>query len=279
MARVQSKRHLAVPVFLVLGFVLSWYPWALHAMGYSGNPNPNPLGLLLAALIASAVSGGWRQSASVLRAMVRVRASPGLWLATFAIPVGALAAAVFIGTPFGVSMQTAPVAWSDLLDRFLVALLFVALGEEPAWRGFLQSMLQCRMTAVRASFCVAVVWAVWHAPLMGTEFAWEVVPAFLVSVVAAALVLAWLFNASHGSVLLPMLLHATRNTVGPGLVFRWVPEDQVTLSWYIYAAVWAAFALALIPLTHGTLGRSAALPSVSRRASASSPGTAVAATD
>ena len=137
--------------------------------------------------------------------------------------LGALAAAALIGMPFGVSMRPAPVAWSELLDRFLVALLFVALGEEPAWRGFLQSMLQRRMNAVRAFLCVAVVWAIWHAPLMGTEFAWE-------------------------SVLLPMLMHASVNTVGAGLVFRWVPEDQFTLFWYIYAAVWAAFAVALTPL-------------------------------
>lgn len=276
---MQSKSHLAVPLFLILGIALSWYPWALHALGYPGNPNPNPLGLLLAALIAASVSGGWRQSASVLRAIVRVRASPGLWLATLAIPVGALAAAALIGTLFGVSMRPAPVAWSDLLDRFLVALLFVALGEEPAWRGFLQPMLQRRMNAVRASLCVAVVWAIWHAPLMGTEFAWEVVPAFLVSVVAAAIVLAWLYNASHGSVLLPMLMHAIVNAVGAGLVFRWVPEVQFTLFWYIYAAVWAALAFAFIPLTHGTLGHSAALPAVAGRSLASSSRTAAPATD
>lgn len=251
---MQSKSNPAVPLFLVLGFVLSWYPWALHALGYSGNPNPNPLGLLLAALIAAGVSGGWRQSVSILRSMIRVRASPGLWLATLAIPAGALAAAAVIGMPFGVSMQPAPIAWHDLLDRFLVALLFVALGEEPAWRGFLQPMLQRRMNAVRASLCVAVVWAIWHAPLMGSEFAWAVVPAFLVSVVAAAFVLAWLFNASQGSVLLPMIMHATVNTVGAGLVFRWVPEAQSASFWYIYAAVWAAIAFALVRLTHGSLG-------------------------
>jgi membrane protease YdiL (CAAX protease family) len=216
---------------------------------------------------------------SILRAIVRVRASPGLWLATFAIPVVALAAAAAIGAPFGVSMRPATVAWSELLDRFLVALLFVALGEEPAWRGFLQPMLQRRMNAVRASLVVAVVWAVWHAPLMGTEFAWQVVPAFLVSVVAAAFVLAWLFNASQGSVLLPMLMHATVNTVGAGLVFRWVPQDQFTLFWYIYAAVWAAFAFALIRLTHGTLGLVATSPPTPQQESASSSISAAPATD
>ena len=39
--------------FLILGFALSWYPWALHALGRPGNGGPNPIGLLLAALIAT----------------------------------------------------------------------------------------------------------------------------------------------------------------------------------------------------------------------------------
>jgi membrane protease YdiL (CAAX protease family) len=246
---MQSDSRLAVPLFVVLGSSLSWYPWALHALGYSGNPNPNPLGLLVAALIAAAVNGGWRESASILKAIVRVRVPPGLWFATLAIPVGSLATAATVATLLGVPIQPTPVLWLEQLDHFLFTFLFVGLGEEPAWRGFLQPMLQRRMNVLGASLCVAVVWAIWHAPLMGREFAWQVVPGFVVSVGAAAVVLAWLFNASQGSVLLPMVMHAAVNTLGPGLVFRWVPEDRFTLFWYIYAAAWAAIAFALFPLT------------------------------
>ena len=259
---MQSGSRLAVPLFLVVGFTLSWYPWALHALGYSNNPNPNPLGLLLAALIAAAVSGGWRESVSILKRIVRVRAAPGLWLATFAIPVGTLAAGASIAALFGVQVRPTPIPWSDLLDRFLFTFLFVALGEEPAWRGFLQPALQRRVSVLRATLLVAVIWAIWHAPLMGREFAWEVVPAFLVSVVAGAFVLAWLFNASGGSALLPMFMHATINTIGAGLVFGWVAEDQRTAFWFIYAAVWAIVAFAVFTLTRGKLGYSGALPDV-----------------
>ncbi len=250
----RSNPRLAVALFLVLAFCLSWYPWALHAAGHSGNPNPNPLGLLLAALIAAGVSGGWRESVAILKAMVRVRVSPVQWLAVFAIPVGTLVVAAAIAALFGIPLQPSPIDWSDVLDRFLIALLFVALGEEPAWRGFLQPALQQRMSVLRATSCVAAVWAVWHAPLFGSEFTWQIVPAFLVSVVAATFVLAWLRNASRDSVLLPMLMHATVNTVGAGLVFHWVAQDRVTRFWFIYAAVWAALALALTVLTRGSLG-------------------------
>lgn len=255
---MSSNSRRAVTLFLVLGFVLSWYPWALHALSHSGNPNPNPLGLLCAALIAAAVGGGRRESASLLKAMVRVRAPVSPWLATFAIPSGALAASAAVAALLGVSLQPMAISWPELLDRFLIAFLFVALGEEPAWRGFLQARLQRRMSVLAATLCVSVVWSIWHAPLMGGELAWAAAPAFIVSVVAAAIVLAWLFNASGGSVLLPMLTHATVNTLGPGLVFRWAPEEQLTLFWCIYAGVWAAIAIALIALTGRTLGYSAA---------------------
>jgi membrane protease YdiL (CAAX protease family) len=240
-----SNSRMAVPLFLVLGFALSWYPWALHALGYSGNPNPNPLGLLVAALIAAAVGGGWRESVSILKAIIRVRVSATVWLATFAIPVGALAVGISIAALCGVTVRPMPIAGSELLERFLFAFLFVALGEEPGWRGFLQPMLQRRLGVLGATSCVAVVWAVWHAPLLGAEFAWEIVPPFLLSVVAAAFVLAWVFNSAGGSVLLPMLMHATVNTLGAGLVFRWVAEDQLAFFWYIYAAVWMAIAYAV----------------------------------
>ena len=47
-------RPIALPLitFLALAVVLSWYPWVLHLLGRPGNGGPNPLGLLLAALIA-----------------------------------------------------------------------------------------------------------------------------------------------------------------------------------------------------------------------------------
>jgi hypothetical protein len=77
----------ALPVFLFLAVALSEYPFVLHAFGVSGNPNPNPLGLLVAALIAAAVDSGWRGPAALLASIVRVRVSPVLWLAAVTLPL------------------------------------------------------------------------------------------------------------------------------------------------------------------------------------------------
>src|SRR5689334_11041868 len=194
---LSPPRRIAAPLvtFLVLGLALSWYPWVLHLMGRPGNGGPNPLGLLLAALIAGAVANGWRGSLEILRSIVRVRAPLSVWGIVLFVPAITLALAVAFASFAGLTFIPKPVPWSDLLDTFLIMFLFVGLGEEPAWRGFLLPLLQRTMTPLRATLIVSIVWAVWHIPLMGTEFAWPLVPAFLVSLIGAAFIQSWLYNA------------------------------------------------------------------------------------
>lgn len=243
----------ALPLFLTIAFALSWYPWALHAAGYSGNPNPNPLGVLVAALIAASVDRGWRGPVAILGSMIRVRFAPSYWLAAITIPPLTLAVALAIAGTQGVAITPTDPNWKDLLERFIFAFLFVALGEEPGWRGFLQPVLQRNLHPLAATFCVGVIWAAWHAPLMGGEFAWNLVPAFLISVFAAAVVIAWLYNAT-GSTLVAMVTHATVNTVGAGYVFNFIAPIDLQHFWWIYAGVWAVLALSIVLLTVGRLG-------------------------
>jgi hypothetical protein len=61
------------------------------------------------------------------------------------------------------------------------------------------------------------------------------------------------------------------NTLGAGLVFRWVAEDQLALFWYIYAAVWVVIAVALTVWTRGTLGSSVALPVTPSKGESAAP--------
>src|SRR5262245_55349450 len=109
----------ALPVFLALAFALSWYPWALYAIGFSGNPNPNPLGVFVAALIASAVERGWRGPVAILRSILRVRAAPFYWLAAIGIPLLALAVALALSSTRGIAIAATPPNWPELLDRLI----------------------------------------------------------------------------------------------------------------------------------------------------------------
>ena len=50
--------------------------------------------------------------------------------------------------------------------------------------------------------------------------------------------LTWIFNRTRGSVLLPMLFHATVNTVGAGLIFPLFLGGTPILLWWIYSFLW-----------------------------------------
>lgn len=248
------SRAIALPLFLILGFLLSWYPWVLALLRHATS-GPNPLGLFVAALIVSGLTGGWRGARDLLLAIVRVRVPLISWFAAFLIPIAIVAAALAVAAAFGMDIRMMrPPPWSDLFDRFVFTLLFVALGEEPAWRGFLLPLLQRSLSPIIATLIVAAIWSVWHLPLLGSEFAWPTVPAFLVSLFGGAFVLSWLYNSSRGSVLMPMLLHATLNTVAAGYAFHLIGKSYLLRFWWLYAAFWFIAGAITLLATRGRLG-------------------------
>ena len=89
---------------------------------------------------------------------------------------------------------------------------------------------------------------------MGTEFAWPLVPAFLVSLVGDAIVLTWLYNRSGGSVFLTMLTHATINTVGAGYIFHTAASEDLGRFWWTCAGSWAAAGAITVILSRFRLG-------------------------
>lgn len=126
----------------------------------------------------------------------------------------------------------------ELPDRFLFILLFIGLGEEPGWRGFALPELQTKHSPLIASLILAPIWALWHLPLIGNEFPLPIVLPFILSVFGGTFMLTWLFNETKGSVLLPMLFHATINTVGAGLIFPLFSGTALVVLWWIYGVVW-----------------------------------------
>lgn len=92
-------------------------------------------------------------------------------------------------------------------------------GEELGWRGFLQSMLERRRSVVSASFAVGVIWALWSAPdlLLPNEGAGGVTRLLLFPglCIAYSLIFGRVLQATHGSVLIVALLHASMNAAEP----------------------------------------------------------------
>ena len=238
-------RSWQTPIFFVLAFALSWYPWLLGMLGVPNASGINPLGVFAAALIVAGICDGWGGIKALLARLVRWRVGWAWLAAAIGIPVAVVALACTLNVAFGAAMPTPAqwAQWPDIVDKFIFAFIFVGLGEEPGWRGFALPALYRYRSPLAASLLLGAVWAVWHAPLMGSEFAWNTVPCFLISVFAGSVVLAWLFNGSRESVLLCMLMHATVNSVGAGYAFHFFAGADALRLWWIYAAVWAGIAV------------------------------------
>jgi membrane protease YdiL (CAAX protease family) len=257
--------------FLPLAFALSWYPW-LIALAQGRSTGPNPLGPFVAALLVLGVGTGWPAVKALLASMLRVRVAPHWHALAFGLPAAIVAACLAINHALGAPWPTAAqlAQWPDMIEPFLIILLFVALGEEPGWRGFLLPRLQQRFGALRASLVLGAIWALWHLPLLGTEFLPAHIAPFLVSVFAATMVLTRLYDGTRGSVLLPMLMHATVNTVGSGFAFGFYAGDELTRLWWINAGLWAIAGVVAAwqlhrqaespPLPGASMGCHAALP-------------------
>ena len=68
-------------------------------------------------------------------------------------------------------------------------------------------------TAESASSRRTLIHAIWHAPLFGVEYdAGNGVP-WAISVVSLSIVICWVYLDTGGSLLMPMLMHASNNTV------------------------------------------------------------------
>jgi hypothetical protein len=131
------------------------------------------------------------------------------------------------------------------------------MWEEPGWTGFALPRLLDRFGpsaqgTLLATLLMGVIRTGWHLPLMlsGSISWWDIEAIFAVQVV-----IAWLFTASGGSVLVIMLLHLLNNIIAGEFVMQWFTgADWVRLAW-LQASLWGLLAIGLLMVTRLQLGR------------------------
>jgi membrane protease YdiL (CAAX protease family) len=241
------RRHPLIAFFL-LAFVFSWWPWPLYAAGLAASPIIG-FGPFVAAILVLAFTTGRSGVLTLLRRMVRWRVHP-LWygvalLLPTIISAGATVLNILLGARTPAPAQFA--AWTGLVPAFFLLLLVPGIGgawEEPGWRGYAQPKLQSTRSAVSASLAVGAVWALWHLPLMLIGKIPLTDPVFIV---ASAVVLAWVFNSTGGSVLLVMLTHTMNNVVSGGFfTAMFSGADWVRQGWLLGALWWIAAIIVVI---------------------------------
>ena len=237
--------------FFLLCLGIAWPFVILHALTLTGNLGLHSSvsqGLLigfaqfspsLAAVLLVLNRHGLSGLRRFLKRIIQVPKHPPWLLVAILLPLFTVA------TSIGIILLT-PLAEPDfqsvslvlVLPYYLVSLilglLFGGLSEELGWRGYLLPVLQLKHSALVAGIIVGLFWGVWHldAETMLVPLFNEGVGAFLsatvsgygirlISDVATAILMVWLFNETAGSLLPAILFHSSINAAQTAAVAMW----------------------------------------------------------
>jgi CAAX protease family protein len=231
-------RRRPLTAFFVLSCALSWWP----ALLYLDDLSPVPVagfGPFLAALIVLGVTEGRAGLGRLFRSMVRWRVPARSYLFALGAPVLASGVAVVATIAAGAQPDAAAVAtWSAIPLTIAAILLIPGVGgawEEPGFRGYALPRLEQRFGVLAGPLLLGAFWVAWHLPLF---LAGQILPTDVLTIIAASVVTAGVFDSARQSVLIVMLLHATNNAVGGGFASPlFHGSDSLTLG-LLTAAMW-----------------------------------------
>jgi uncharacterized protein len=247
-------RNNQLTVFVILAYALSWWPWVWYQYDPVAADAPIlPFGPFLAALAVLAIAGGWRAVREWLAKIVHWRVG-WLWYAVaLLLPAALTLAAVGINLITGAQRAAAFEApdVGSLGVRFVFIFLWIALGEEPAWRGLALPRLLEGRAALTAALILGLIHIVWHAPLYGVEYDSANVVPWGITVICVSVVICWMWLHTGGSLLLPMVLHASNNTIA--LVWRMFQGDDQLRLWWIWCVLWVVITAAIVLVANKNL--------------------------
>ncbi len=243
------KRHPLV-TFFMLAYALSW--WIVLLAPH----NLFPFGPLLAALIVLPFVGGWSGVVDFLRRIIQWRVGLPWYALVLLVPVALTSTAVGLNLLLGARiLSTGHIPNLSDVPMTLLFILLIMLGEEPAWRGFALPRLMAGRTALAGSLLLGVLHAIWHLPLFGLEYDWQNGLPWAISVLSFAVVTAWMYNRTHGSLLLPILMHISVNIAGKYLFNPLFGGTDLLQLWWLWGGLWGAVALVVVAVVGPNLGR------------------------
>lgn len=131
------------------------------------------------------------------------------------------------------------------------------VGEELGWRGYALPRMAERWGWGWASIVLGLIWASWHIPLFympGADTYGQSFPLYAVQVTGLSVAIAWLYVRVGGTLLLPMLMHASfnnLNNVVPGVARTamnpWMPQAAL-FGWLTAGVIWVGAGVFLLDL-------------------------------
>jgi membrane protease YdiL (CAAX protease family) len=218
--------------YFVIAYAISWafmLPLALSAQGLIQKQFPYALyylastGPALSALIVTAFAEGRAGLRKLLGHLVKWRVGVGYYIFAVLVPVALFGIALVINyiftgvwTDLGLLGQADYLPYLGIPGVLGVWFLTYGMGEEIGWRGFALPRLQRDRPAANAALLLGIIWACWHLPAFFFRDTYIEMgplgfPMFVVSIVFASVVFAWLYNSTGGSLLLVILFHVFFN--------------------------------------------------------------------
>lgn len=211
---------------------------------------------LVAALIASRLETG-----SAVRPLVQALHPAKLGAAWYLLAL-CLFGAIHVAGVAGYELVTGArdLRWLYLPEgaQHVGGMLLVPLMEEPGWRGFALPRLQARFGALRASLLLGAIWAAWHTMMFllpgPSVFEFAIACA---NILAGSVVFSWLYNRTHGSLLVAIVAHAGAHLNNPSHA----PRGSAAMLVYTLAIAAAGAALIVLNPNDWRKLRSAPAPS------------------
>jgi uncharacterized protein len=182
------------------------------------------------------------------------------FLALLGLPIGVmLCASVIYGVaPLMTLVDKWPLLLTLLLPDLFLRIVLLNLAEEIGWTGFLQSRLQDRYGPLKAVVLTEIPFALWHVPFVLVDTGGQIPLAlvmlgvFAIAQFFGRIVIMWLYNNSHRSVLLVGLFHAAHNTTINRFTAEFIPGSAMT-GFFITEGVIVVAAVLILIFTRGRL--------------------------
>jgi uncharacterized protein len=235
--------------FVALAYLLSWWPVPIAGMLV-------PAGPMLAALILVGLAEGKAGVKAWWSRVVRRSGGLGWYLLAGALPGTLALSAAGLNILLGAQAPEQ----IDWLQPFIIWPILILAGgmlEEPGWTGYALPSLLDRFKALRygtliATLLMAAIRIGWHIPLMfNGNVSWIDIPLML----AAQIVIVWLFNRTGGSVLAIMLLHLMNNTFSGEFVSQFFTGADAARQSWLLAGLWGLLAVGVLVLAGTQLCR------------------------
>jgi membrane protease YdiL (CAAX protease family) len=228
MEKTSSLPNRSLLSFFVITFAFSWFFWlfgVLASLNLFSLPFPNmgvvvigAHGPLVAALVLTYHSGGWKAVKKLLAAGFNLRLKLIWWLVILLLPVAVTGLAVWIAAALNgyqpdLAMLSQP--WMILPTFLFMFFLGGSFQEEFGWRGFALPRLLERWNPLIASLILGGFWGVWHLPLFyitGTGQTFMPFGFFLLLAVAFSVLFTWIYLRTKRNLFSALLLHTAINT-------------------------------------------------------------------